>query len=287
MVTTMSDTKYFPERTLEHGAWKKHKYIRKDGKKYIYKETRELDNGTSQDIYENEETGETIHKNNDFKYDPERPDYRKKAIETAEEVVSKVTDKKDPETGEMTKGDYADEKEEKRKYFVKHSDTVESDDSEYLEHGRFGSFRKAHKYIDRMWKNGKWFYRYKITGKGYKDRYRKYEKASDDDARKIWDSTHKDEKGEEHQGASKDWTPYVNSRGIDQLSRDSARRDKAESDYYDKSLFGKLDKARKYDRFDQEDLKRERVDNAKRTVKSITDDSVKRGKSIINKLLGR
>ena len=124
MVTTMSDTKYFPERTLEHGAWKKHKYIRKDGKKYIYQETRELDDGTSQDIYKDEETGETIHQNNNFKYDPERPDYRKKAVEKTKELVSKVTDKKDPETGEMTKGDYVDEKEEKRKYFVKHSDTL-------------------------------------------------------------------------------------------------------------------------------------------------------------------
>lgn len=127
MVTTMSDTKYFPERTLEHGAWKKHKYIRKDGKKYIYQETRELDDGTSQDIYKDEETGETIHQNNNFKYDPERPDYRKKAVEKTKELVSKVTDKEDPDTGEKAKGDYVDEEEKKRKYFVKHDDMKKSD----------------------------------------------------------------------------------------------------------------------------------------------------------------
>lgn len=53
-------------------------------------------------------------------------------------------------------------------------DIVELDEEEYLEHSRFGSFRKKHKYIDRIWKNGRWVYRYKITGKGYKDDASKY-----------------------------------------------------------------------------------------------------------------
>ena len=41
--------------------------------------------------------------------------------------------------------------------------------SYYLEHSAKGSQKKDHKYIDRVWKNGKWFYKYKLTGKGYKD----------------------------------------------------------------------------------------------------------------------
>ena len=56
-------------------SWTKkdHKYIRKDGKKYIYKETRtNSETGGSYDVYKNEETGETIMKNNNFKYDPDR-----------------------------------------------------------------------------------------------------------------------------------------------------------------------------------------------------------------------
>lgn len=67
-------------------------------------------------------------------------------------------------------------------------DIVELDEEEYLAHGRFGSFRKKHKYIDRIWKNGRWVYRYKITGKGYKDAameaHRKSVEAYDD----AWES---------------------------------------------------------------------------------------------------
>lgn len=65
------------EDGLEHSAkgstWKKHKYIRKEGKKYIYKETRTDDYGTTWDIYVNEETGEAVQRNTNFKYEPERP----------------------------------------------------------------------------------------------------------------------------------------------------------------------------------------------------------------------
>lgn len=41
--------------------------------------------------------------------------------------------------------------------------------SNYLEHSAKGSTwkKKGAKYISRVWKNGKWVYEYKITGKGY------------------------------------------------------------------------------------------------------------------------
>lgn len=58
---------------LQHGApWKHHKYIRKEGKKYIYKETKKDDYGTTWDVYVNEETGEAVQKNTGFKYEPKR-----------------------------------------------------------------------------------------------------------------------------------------------------------------------------------------------------------------------
>ena len=40
----------------------------------------------------------------------------------------------------------------------------------YLEHSAKGSTWKKNgaKYISRTWKNGKWVYEYKVTGKGYK-----------------------------------------------------------------------------------------------------------------------
>lgn len=42
--------------------------------------------------------------------------------------------------------------------------------SGYLEHSAKGTSwrKKGAKYINRVWKNGKWVYEYKITGKGYK-----------------------------------------------------------------------------------------------------------------------
>lgn len=42
--------------------------------------------------------------------------------------------------------------------------------SDYLAHSAKGTSwrKKSAKYINRIWKNGRWVYEYKITGKGYK-----------------------------------------------------------------------------------------------------------------------
>lgn len=147
----MSNTFEPRDDTLSHGAWKKHKYIRKEGKKYIYKESTKHDDGTVWDKYVAED-GSAIHKQSGYKYDPERPDYRKGVIDKAKEVASKITDKEDS-NGEMAKGDYVDEEEKKKKYFVKHSD-------DSLAHSLRGSQRANHKYSARKWVNGKWRYFY-------------------------------------------------------------------------------------------------------------------------------
>lgn len=64
----------FIQHSAKGTSWTKkdHKYIRKEGKKYIYKESYTDDSGTKWDKYENPDTGETISKNTGFKYDPER-----------------------------------------------------------------------------------------------------------------------------------------------------------------------------------------------------------------------
>lgn len=43
--------------------------------------------------------------------------------------------------------------------------------SEYLAHYAKGKEKANHKYISRFYKNGKWYYRYKVTGEGYKEDY--------------------------------------------------------------------------------------------------------------------
>ena len=49
---------------------------------------------------------------------------------------------------------------------------------QYLMHaGVKGWAKKAHKYISRTWKNGKWFYTYKSTGNG--GSLKKYNKIQD------------------------------------------------------------------------------------------------------------
>lgn len=78
-------------------------------------------------------------------------------------------------------------------------DIVELDEEEYLAHGRFGSFRKKHKYIDRMWKNGRWVYRYakknvggRISGQYYEDKADELDKeanAIEQERYKVQDAT--------------------------------------------------------------------------------------------------
>lgn len=51
--------------------------------------------------------------------------------------------------------------------------------SDYLAHMQKGGQKKIHKYISRYFKNGKWFYRYKVTGEGYKEDAERYKKESE------------------------------------------------------------------------------------------------------------
>lgn len=54
--------------------------------------------------------------------------------------------------------------------------------SNYLEHSFKGSTwsKRAHKYIKKAWKNGKWIYYYPITGKGYLKDAQSYAKQAND-----------------------------------------------------------------------------------------------------------
>lgn len=110
----------FCSNYLQHSAkgtsWSKkdHKYIKKDGKKYYYKETKTYDDGSVWDKYEDPETGSTIKQNASFKYDPEKyslgqfvkdlkEDYgaykdREGLIEEGEQTIAKLLEpKEEPE----------------------------------------------------------------------------------------------------------------------------------------------------------------------------------------------
>ena len=51
--------------------------------------------------------------------------------------------------------------------------------SDYIEHMQKGGQKKVHKYLSRYYKNGKWFYRYKVTGEGYKEDAKRYKEEHD------------------------------------------------------------------------------------------------------------
>lgn len=89
--------------SFKGSVWKNHKYIRKNGKKYIYKETYTNSDGQTISRYKDEKSGETILKNED--YEPERytrskffkdlkSDYGTSHVDTAtkegEDVIAKL-----------------------------------------------------------------------------------------------------------------------------------------------------------------------------------------------------
>ena len=76
--------------------------------------------------------------------------------------------------------------------------------------------KRAHKYISRAWKKGKWVYKYPLTGKGSKE-----------NARKEWDKYDK-------------LSPYFYERDSERMDKARAKGDQYEYDYYTKSLAGKL-----------------------------------------------
>lgn len=88
------------------------------------------------------------------------------------------------------------------RYFQDRSDEIiEIEEEEHLEHGRFGSFRKNHKYIGRVWKGGRWVYQYaknkagkvaKAAGYAYGSEYKKdmekLDKKIDAGLQNMWES---------------------------------------------------------------------------------------------------
>lgn len=97
--------------SFKGSVWKNHKYIRKNGKKYIYKESYTDANGHTISRYKDEKSGETILKNED--YEPERysrsrflkdlkSDYRTSHVEIAtkegEDAITKLFKKRKKKT---------------------------------------------------------------------------------------------------------------------------------------------------------------------------------------------
>lgn len=108
----------------------------------------------------------------------------------------------------------------------------------YLEHSALGStWKKGTKYLRKVKKNGKWVYEYKITGKGYKREYadnRFKSSASQVNARNS-------SKGVAKKGYSKE-KEYSAQKDAERYGRKAAE---AESNYYTKSLAGKIESGKK------------------------------------------
>lgn len=103
--------------------------------------------------------------------------------------------------------------------------------SNYLEHSAKGTSwkKKGAKYISRVWKNGRWVYEYKISGKGYlktADSFRKrgYRAA------KVGNKAFQESNGAKLQAATKQGNYYI------------TKEHEAMRDYYDKSLAGITEK---------------------------------------------
>lgn len=102
--------------------------------------------------------------------------------------------------------------------------------SNYLEHSAKGTSwrKKGAKYLSRVWKNGRWVYEYKITGKGYlktADSFRKrgYRAA------KVGNKAFQERNGAKLQAATKQGNYYI------------TKEHEAIQDYYDKSLAGQIE----------------------------------------------
>lgn len=112
------------------GEWKKHKYIRKEGKKYYYDRTvHDEESNTTWDYYIDPDSGEQIQVNRDYHPDRYSIDdfmsdmkemYGKRTLLSKEEI-EEARNNVDPEPKE----------EEEKKYYAKHS---EEDDDDHLEH---------------------------------------------------------------------------------------------------------------------------------------------------------
>jgi hypothetical protein len=111
------------------GEWKKHKYIRKEGKKYYYDRTvHDEESNTTWDYYIDPDTGEQIQVNRDYHPDRYSIDdfmsdmkelYGKRTLLSREEI-EEAHNNVDPEP----------KKEEEKKYYAKHSE----EDDDHLEH---------------------------------------------------------------------------------------------------------------------------------------------------------
>ncbi len=103
--------------------------------------------------------------------------------------------------------------------------------SDYLAHSAKGTSwrKKSAKYINRIWKNGKWVYEYKITGKGYKK-----------DA--IQSRARSQLSGEQ---AKKATSANAKNSLAKAASRYGSNSERAMNNYYTKSLAGAIERGMK------------------------------------------
>ena len=148
-------------------------------------------------------------------------------------------------------------------------DQAINEKEDHLEHGRFGSFRKNHKYVDRVWKGGRWVYKYAkqaagkaksavdnadhdITGSAYKkeaeDEKRRAEYANElggSATKNVVAGRNVDDVKNGPTGQYANYAFKSSQNWADSAQYHGRKAAEAESNYYNKSLAGKAEKTAK------------------------------------------
>lgn len=171
----------------------------------------------------------------------------------------------------------------------------------YLEHSAKGTTwrKKAAKYLSRVWKNGRWVYEYKITGKGYKDKAKKEEerRATAERRRNFHTNGYKWNKAQakEYANSSRELNSTYNlnvrkgntNKTVDQIGA-SASLHRYLSNEYEKSASRSASDARRY--ADEERHYKTARDNAindyaTKSLAGVAESTIKKGQNTIAKLL--
>lgn len=136
-------------------------------------------------------------------------------------------------------------------------------ETNYLEHSAKGTTwtKKGAKYLKRVWKNGKWVYQYKITGKGYLN------DASD--ARR--NSQYYTDRTKSY---SREKSKYLNTIGVNNASAPVTK-------YYDRHISNLSNKASTYGRKAAEATSNYYT----KSLAGVTESTIKKGQATISSLL--
>ncbi len=174
-------------------------------------------------------------------------------------------------------------------------------ESGYLEHSAKGTTwrKKAAKYLSRVWKNGRWVYLYKITGKGYKNKAEEEELRRKTAERRRnsstegykWNKAQQKEYAKSAKELKSTYNLNVRKGNMNETVNrigDSASMHKYLSKEYEKAANSRAVNARRY--ADEEQHYKTARDNAikdyeTKSLAGVAESTIKKGQNTIAKLL--